>query len=216
MNNSNTSIFLTLADFLKEYCDYIIILTLFVVPPILSGTSDASEHSATLSFPAMLIYFLICAYIIQKSIRQGRLKPSFSLLWTFIILTGLLLSSLIWNTACNFFNSTPSISMIKPQGTVETMLAILSILLSALYEELVYRQFLPETTLKLLRNRIISELAVILLFALGHMYAGIWAVLNAFIAGILLRLCFTKTGSFITGFTAHTVYNIIILFLLNS
>ncbi|MCF0126639.1 MAG: CPBP family intramembrane metalloprotease [Clostridia bacterium] len=53
------------------------------------------------------------------------------------------------------------------------------------------------------------EIISLILFALGHIYLGLLAVINAAFAYFILRLCYKKTGSLIPGITAHFIYNIL-------
>ncbi|MCR4939391.1 MAG: CPBP family intramembrane metalloprotease [Treponemataceae bacterium] len=107
------------------------------------------------------------------------------------------------------------IEKIMPVGISETIYTVLCFSISALYEELLYRQFLPDESLSMIPSkhlRLPVEILIVLLFALGHIYLGIWAVMNAFVAGCLLRFFCVKTASFLSGFIAHFIYNLIVFF----
>ena len=54
----------------------------------------------------------------------------------------------------------------------------------------------------------------IILFALAHKYLGIYAMINAFFACIVLRICYIKTQNIITNTIAHFLYNITSLIIL--
>ena len=93
------------------------------------------------------------------------------------------------------------------------MLAV-NLAAGAFYEEVLYREFLPETAILLGaggRLRIAAEVTVIAVFAFSHLYMGIPAVVNAALCGTVLRLCFVKTGSVAAGFLAHFTYNMLVM-----
>lgn len=100
---------------------------------------------------------------------------------------------------------------------------------SAFYEEVMYRMVLPEflycfftkNQRTACRNKrdtarfYVTELVSVLVFAFSHRYAGWASVLNSFIAGIALRKCYLKSKNIFTGFAAHFLYNVFMLFLLS-
>ena len=57
----------------------------------------------------------------------------------------------------------------------------------------------------------IVEGSCALLFAFSHRYMGIPAVINALLCGIVLRICYKKTGSIFCGTAAHGCYNLTLL-----
>ena len=85
---------------------------------------------------------------------------------------------------------------------------------AALYEEILYRFYLPEmlrrVTEKLPQKArlVLSELIPLLLFSAAHHYLGVAAVANALCAGIVLRRCAAKTGSPFPSAAAHALYNV--------
>ncbi|MCR5317489.1 MAG: CPBP family intramembrane metalloprotease [Treponema sp.] len=92
----------------------------------------------------------------------------------------------------------------------------------AFYEEVVYREFLPENLYALLDGllpggleravKFFVEVSAVLLFALAHRYMGIFAVANAALCAIALRNCYVKTDAAYTGTVVHFLYNMISLF----
>ena len=100
---------------------------------------------------------------------------------------------------------------------------ILKFCLAAFYEEVMYRLYLPEQLKRFLKNTqnkitqiYIPEIITIILFALGHKYLGIFAVINACIACVILRICYLKTKNIFAGTIAHFMYNFtsLLLFLI--
>ena len=59
----------------------------------------------------------------------------------------------------------------------------------------------------------ISEALSVIAFALSHRYLGLPSVVNAFFAGIMLRICCKKSGTLWTNTTSHFAYNMLSLVL---
>ena len=59
----------------------------------------------------------------------------------------------------------------------------------------------------------ISEMLSVAAFALSHRYLGLPSVVNAFFAGIMLRICCKKSGTLWTNTTSHFAYNMLSLVL---
>lgn len=59
----------------------------------------------------------------------------------------------------------------------------------------------------------ISETLSVIAFALSHRYLGLPSVVNAFFAGIMLRICCKKSGTLWTNTAAHFAYNMLSLVL---
>lgn len=123
-----------------------------------------------------------------------------------------------------FIQNTPNTVLAEaPAGIFEQVSLILSVIIAALYEESLFRIFLPNALIELFELfspvshlsrqkkicRIIVEIAVICLFALAHRYLGLPAVLNALFCGIILRICFILTGSIFIPVIAHSAYNLL-------
>ncbi|MGL4981835.1 MAG: CPBP family intramembrane glutamic endopeptidase [Treponemataceae bacterium] len=103
--------------------------------------------------------------------------------------------------------STPSI----------TLLIIITTIILASFEELIYRDFLPNAfmTIVLLKNKLIFfviETFCCLLFSFAHLYAGLPTVLYAFLSGILLRVLAKKTSIWY-AIIVHSCYNLLVLFI---
>ena len=98
---------------------------------------------------------------------------------------------------------------------------IFGILVYAFYEEAMYRYFLPTSIGKNLsiisksENSqkwifTLSEIIALLLFSFGHLYMGIFAVLNGFFAGIALRFLVWKSKSVFPSTIIHFIYNLVL------
>lgn len=218
-------------NFLKKHADFFLIIAFFAIPPIFSSSqnieqnieqiSDQHAFSPAAPISTFLLQSALSLYILFKMKFGKKDIKSFFFLSSFSILCLLLLNATVWNFIAGFFSSSSQneIKKIIPEDFWTIFYICLSLFVSALYEELLYRKFIPDETIsftlqdKSLLYRIISEILIILIFALGHRYLGVWAVLNAFTAGCILRFFCIRTGSFISGFIAHLIYNLIVFFL---
>ncbi len=203
-------------DFLQKHADFFLIFVFFAIPPVLNNSQPS--FSPAMPLLSLIVYVALSIYILIKS-KFGKTDfRSFSVVTSFALLCMLLLNAKIWDLATILFSESQSeVTKTISEGFLENAYIVFSLFVSALYEELLFRQFLPEGALRAVNTkiaRICTEIAVVMIFALGHRYLGIWAVLNAFTAGCILRFFCIRTGSFISGFVAHFVYNVIVLFLL--
>lgn len=112
----------------------------------------------------------------------------------------------------------PSIT-VTVETTSDRLFLVLWTTLLAAFEEFTYRWLIPARLLSFWPDRrpkdeytttrkVLCELAAICLFALSHRYMGWWAVLNALIAGVVLRTNFFVSGSVYPALTAHILYNL--------
>jgi membrane protease YdiL (CAAX protease family) len=90
------------------------------------------------------------------------------------------------------------------------------LLVTAVAEEFLFRGFIMQT----LRRRTRDSVAIIItaaLFGLSHiLYLQPYTVAITMIMGLLLGYVVVKTNSLLTGITAHSFYNILLLVLLIS
>ena len=100
-------------------------------------------------------------------------------------------------------------------GPLSILFFTLAVVCGAFYEEVLYRQFLPEFMALIAGEKINrklvfygTEFLALLLFAFAHRYQGWISVVNSFLCGTVLRLCYKKTSSVLPGAAAHAVYNL--------
>ncbi len=203
-------------SFFKNHIDYFLLLFLFAIPPVFN--TGQSSYTAVAPVLGVLLQIAVCVYIIFKYKMQKRSLKRFSVFALAVAFAMLMINGLGWNYVAGLFGSTGSeIDKIMPEGILETIYSVFCLAVAALYEELFFRLFLPDETASLFHSgafRIPCELFIILLFAFGHRYLGLWAVINAFLAGLILRVSYVKSGSFLSCFAAHFIYNAIIFFVL--
>lgn len=114
-------------------------------------------------------------------------------------------------------------NVILPKNFLQGLVCAFSLAAAAFYEECLYRLYLPKAMKKILdrikagkktRAALIyfAEGADVLLFAFAHRYQGSLALLNAMLAGAVLRLSFVKSKSLWPPFFAHLTFNAAALF----
>ena len=144
----------------------------------------------------------------------------------FFLVFGLLLAnSFLWN---GLAQATGKVPIIKESIQLQSLsLMIFATAVAAFYEEILYRWYSPKllklafswklgfqrkTTYQkknLPLRWIFVEALLVIIFALSHGYGGWLAVVNALVAGSILRLCVIYTGSLWVGFLAHITYNLV-------
>ena len=127
-------------------------------------------------------------------------------------------------------------NVILPSTFLQGLYCAFTLAAAAFYEECLYRLYLPRALKKILvltragkkfesvENlgadektvagdkleavlNFLAEGAVVLLFAFAHRYQGILALLNALLAGVILRLAFVKSKSLWPAYLAHLSFN---------
>lgn len=135
-----------------------------------------------------------------------------------------------------FFMDTQNFSVSRPSTALQYFFALTTYIFAALYEEGLYRVYLPETLFSLLassspfsffcpnqpqrlnqnpkQNKIIfwcTEIFCVLIFALAHRYLGVLAVINALVAATAFRVCYKKTKMIFPCVAVHAAYNMIMM-----
>lgn len=110
-------------------------------------------------------------------------------------------------------------SILKPQNFSQWVFCILNFFTAAFFEEIIYRLYLPDGFTKLFEKNskliiILSEIIALVFFALGHLYLGIFSVINAGGAYLLLRALYKKTNSIFYSIIIHFLYNLIIIIIM--
>lgn len=122
----------------------------------------------------------------------------------------------IFQTAAYFFPELQSkgiSAQIKsPSDIYEYLSCIITVVICAYYEEVLYRQYFPSCLYDFYSDKkfsVMVEAFPILFFAASHLYLGWIGVVNALLCGIILRRCTLKTGSIYTGTVIHIIYNLL-------
>lgn len=223
-------------SFIVEIFTFIICFLFFVLPPLfVFGSNFNDQIFQSWTFPWYQIItgsLFFCFYIFyinnsyDKKLTSIELKQKFLFIsFTIVFILALLFfNSLVFKfLALLFPKGTNQLQVIKPNTFLEFLFCMINFGFSAIYEEVLYRAYLPEALILLFRINVkentkfkyislfFAEAIGALLFAFAHIYAGWLSVLNAILAHLILRLIYRKTGNIYINITAHWLYNLLIL-----
>jgi membrane protease YdiL (CAAX protease family) len=85
---------------------------------------------------------------------------------------------------------------------------IFGALVSASFEEILYRVFLPSRLVYFKVPEYAAWAISLVLFALAHRPLGLWGMTNALLCGAALHYCYQKTASVPVICALHTAYNL--------
>lgn len=202
--------------------EFLLIFSFIVLPPVFA--SGGTPLSGTIPVSAAAEF--VIALFLQLQHRQTNCSPEKTKKEKF----GSAVRSLYWGAVCLgsmmiIFAAVQSLSLAvkaePPQqnvlpfdaASISAWLCVLAVLAAgAFFEEVLYRQFLPEAVTELAGSTRTAvsqgaELFSVAAFACAHRYLGWTAVLNASLCGAVLRICRKKTGSVCAGTAAHFAYN---------
>jgi membrane protease YdiL (CAAX protease family) len=101
----------------------------------------------------------------------------------------------------------------SPQGPLEVSLMTVSCVVAAYLEEGFFRMLLYERLLVSGLKKPLAILVASLLFAVCHLWEGLWGVAGAFLSGLFLALLFERKKSLNLAAFGHALYNIIVYLL---
>ena len=209
-------------NILINFFVFFVIFIFYALPPIFFISEPVTQINFPLNslilfiFSAFLYYFTnqFFLQISKKNIPVLKLIFSSVLCFIFIFLLGM-----IFNFLATIFKIKDEYSLI-PQNLKEYFFVILTFSFSAFFEEVMYRFFIPEELSFFLQIKfsakiafLISESLTLLIFALSHRYRGLFAILNAAIAHVILRFFYKRTKNIAVTSSAHFFYNTILFFL---
>lgn len=206
--------------------EYIVIFILFVLPPFFAVTKvqlDLPQFTVS----SLLLY--VTAISICGSVRYRYdlfsqtvfVKPELSIKQKTVYGIITLLCISVAACVCNMFAPQVSVFSVDfPTGS-ELFFLLCGTILAAVYEEVLYRLYLPDflygLTVIILRNKTMpyfrilywcGEFVCVMIFAFSHWQNGLIAVINAACAGIILRIVFCYSGSLLPGIFSHVIYNL--------
>lgn len=209
----------------KEYIflQFALVFLFFILPPLLTNQAQVLRPLGTLTWMLAVEVALVVLLEFEhrKFFKEKSAQSKTQLFIHCLSVSTLTLGLLMLAFALSQFLSITFPSLVHqnteiafPQTLWQWISVLLVFLVSAVYEEVLYRQFLPFVALliagKVKLFQFLAELVAVLVFAFSHRYLGLVAVINAFVCGIILRWCYIKTRSFVPGAIAHFLYNIIV------
>ena len=211
-----------------------LVFLIFLLPPLFNRANPEAVFSGwTFPLHQLILFFLsILLLFIHESlipdIKTNRYFLSYKIIFPSVFCSCLLLgfSFLINGLAILISQDSIQQKIEIPSDFTDWLFCSLTFIFSAFYEETIYRFYLPEALkdfCKFENKRKIQkalfciiELLTALIFAFSHSYAGIFSVINALPAHIILRLCYKKTNSIYAGFISHFIYNMSLMILMSG
>lgn len=211
-------------NFIFELIILLLIFIFLLIPPVLTSPSAAINQFETWAFPLRNIcisIFCLTLYFIYKKVFGQKKKIFYPSL---LALGCLIFFSLILKFIASHFNTGVIQIVNMPGGAKELFYCFLTFITGAIYEEIIYRFYFADAIRHIAGPRqnkrlekvlfFVCEVFACIAFALAHRYLGIFAVINAALAHIVLRFLYVKTGLIWNCVLIHFVYNIISLILL--
>jgi membrane protease YdiL (CAAX protease family) len=211
--------------FYRRLRELAILFTLFVVPGLLSsGNLTAfSAEVHTLGAPAIrnVAFGLLILYLTdlqgERSVLRG--TPGVNVPSAIIIAAVLFVLSLIVSLFGESFNiGSPAVfTGVFPVDTVWGWGATGALMLTVAWvEELFFRAYVILRLRQLHAQPIVAITIAALLFAVGHGYQGVLALLFSFSAGMILGILWMRRPNIIAFTIGHGAYNIVALAVLGA
>ena len=209
-------------------------LCLFVIPPLFPGSAPTRAFSSW-TFPIKPLCYAAIAFALLRfsfppSAERSK-ADAFRFVqtgWAIASFGSLCVIASAVELAVRFSGGKADLHPALPSSIAETFFCIADFACASFYEEALYRLYLPEMLGAVLKDVFlkskkwkkraetavrISETLSVAAFALSHRYLGLPSVVNAFFAGIVLRICCKKSGTLWTNTAAHFAYNMLSLVL---
>ena len=202
--------------------EFLLVLAFLAVPPVFvshgTGLSQAGTFNASVLYQLLISVILFFQFLKLKP-AEKRKEKIFRFLFHGTITLGILMIifALMQSIELLFSNEEMKSQNFMPDvdGPLSILFLTFAVVCGAFYEEVLYRQFLPEFMALIAGEKINmklvfygTEFLALLLFAFAHRYQGWISVVNSFLCGTVLRLCYKKTSSVLPGAAAHAVYNL--------
>ena len=203
----------------------IFLLVYFILPSfyVKSNTLSLQYTLSELIVFSLLIVF--CLYFTKSfsTLKRKNLPPLEYTKFLLIAVCAIVVPQFAVKTFFPQFYRQPLI--LVPETILEKIRQFVSIIVAAVFEEVLYRVFLPESVLYLINCanikkpetekfiKLTAEFSVAVLFAVQHMYMGAAGVVTAFTAGLSFRWITVTTGSPLLSMLIHCVNNLRTLFI---
>lgn len=228
-------------SFVTEILFFSIISLFFVIPPLFVNAPSVQHIDFTLFSVQNLSHFLIAVFIFvfykklvenDEQISTKILKYLIYFVVIFILLFGISFicnfsAQKLLNSENSFVNS--QVFVENPQGFFDFLICIFNLLFAAFFEEVIYRFYIPFGIKNFLFRKVFDEnqsksytifeksillfieIVTMLIFSFSHKYLGIFSVVNAAVAHLVLRFSFIRSKSLIPSTLAHFFYNFVSL-----
>jgi len=211
--------------------EFFIIFLILILPPLIFNRSAPLMINPVYSFQHFCLFALAFVLYFHQNQddennqnRESKGLPSlFALIRQsgfFFVSFGLLcvISALV-QALSHLSGLDAPVEAVAPEKLYLWINCIAGTFLAAFYEEMVFRSFAPDRLAKIFgdQNRFVRlawEGAMVILFAVSHLYAGFFSFVNALCAGVVLRITLIKCGSVGTVSLAHGLYNMLSLLIM--
>lgn len=226
-------------SFALQIIIFSIIFLSFILPPFFITSNNYNQNTFQIwNFPfeqfiRFILVVIFFIFFINEKDSSKKNMPDFRKITFFNFFSTTVLGfSLLFFISLIFkiisiknINLSNKIVVERPKDFLQILFAILTFIFSASFEEIIYRAYFPDALLNIFNYekienkakkhilRIFCEILGILVFAFAHFYAGILSTINAAFAHCILRLLYIKHKSIIGNISAHSLYNILILFI---
>lgn len=226
-------------SFALQIIIFSIIFLSFILPPFFITSNNYNQNTFQnwnfpfeqfIRFILVIIFFI---FFINEKDSSKKNTPNFRKISFFnFFSTAVFGFSLLFFISLIFkiisiknINLSNKIVVERPKDFLQIIFAILTFIFSASFEEIIYRAYFPDALLNIFNYekienkakknilRIFCEILGILVFAFAHFYAGILSTINAAFAHCILRILYIRHKNIIGNITAHSLYNILILFI---
>ena len=230
-------------SFVTEILFFSIISLFFVIPPLFVNAPSVQHIDFTLFSVQNFSHFVIAVFIFvfykklvenDEQISTKILKYLIYFVVIFILLFGISFicnfsAQKLLNSENSFVNS--QVFVENPQGFFDFLICIFNLLFAAFFEEVIYRFYIPFGIKNFLFRKVFDEnqsksytifeksillfieIVTMLIFSYSHKYLGIFSVVNAAVAHLVLRFSFIRSKSLIPSTLAHFFYNFVSLML---
>lgn len=208
----------------KYLCiEFTFVFLILIAPPLFVKEQSVSLFSNTLYFFLYSVFQFCIACFLNFTRKTSCTKTKFESLIKYLQWGSITFGSMMIIYAIMEFLYLLFPSILTEQTEVQSLFSngafsffaiTFGLFMSAYYEEILYRQFLPESLHKLIEKKqfyFLIEIVSVLIFGFSHRYLGILAVINAIAVGIVLRICFVKTGNAKTQTVVHFLYNFLLV-----
>lgn len=208
-----------------------LILLIFVCPPLFVNYSDnlAVDFSKFSFFALISLILALFLYFQDRRERFSQGNPvqdNKKTIWKaaaftsqyFLTFGFLVVGAVLFELLGLAIKAKSLENVILPSTFLQGLYCAFTLAAAAFYEECLYRLYLPKALKKILVLtragkkfeavlNFLAEGAAVLLFAFAHRYQGLLALLNALLAGVILRLAFVKSKSLWPAYLAHLSFN---------
>ena len=164
---------------------------------------EAIGHTLFWRIPAFILILLLLE-------KKPAISPKIDLLTLAAALPVLALTGYLVSLCAKQYGYIPPEALSPPSGAKGWISAILLSFSVGFLEEAYFRVYLPHALIKTGHSEVIAFIVSGLIFALCHVYEGIWGIANAILAAAVLSFAYMKSSSFPGIALAHGVYNVFV------